>query len=194
MIGGVDGKGVAICPLDQRMMSFGEKGMGTIDPFYVPTTPLASVSMFNNLWTINFPYWIKGNVHSRVRVWATENLKPSSLVEPALESLNPPLVAVSSASGGKLPAYATGLTLSRPGIVVAQCASASEGRASILRLWEYEGRSGPVTVTLPAGAKFNKTQPINLRGEPSGEPIEIRSDRLNLNLPAYSPASVLLEW
>jgi len=67
IVADADGVGVAICPLDHGLMSFGEKGIYTIAPDYVPTTSEARVSIFNNLWTINFPYWIRGDIRSRVR-------------------------------------------------------------------------------------------------------------------------------
>ena len=59
---------------------------------------MAQVSLFNNLWTINFPYWIQGTIRSRVRVWATHDLQPASLVVPALEALTPVLAAVADGS------------------------------------------------------------------------------------------------
>ena len=41
MIADTDGVGLAICPLDHGIMSFGDKGICTIDPDYVPKTPVA---------------------------------------------------------------------------------------------------------------------------------------------------------
>jgi hypothetical protein len=55
MIADNTGQGIAICPLYFGIISFCDKELCTIDPDYVSTRPLALVSMFNNLWTINFP-------------------------------------------------------------------------------------------------------------------------------------------
>jgi alpha-mannosidase len=193
MIADKQGKGVGICPLDQGIMSFGDKGICTIDPDYVPTKPLALVSMYNNIWTTNFPYWIKGTLSSRVRIWATDNLKDSSLVNTAIEARNPVLVGMSESSAGKLPSTAKGLELSRNGIRMTTFSQNGSGGSSILRLWEVAGESGNVTVILPAGAKFTSAQPINLRGVVEGKPIAIRNDKFIFRLDAYAPASFVLQ-
>lgn len=191
MIADADGVGVAICPLDHGIMSFGEKGLNTFDPDYVPTIPVAKVSIFNNLWHINFPYWIQGTFASRVRVWATHDLKPSSLVEPALEARQPALTIMASGPGGTLPAEQPGLELSRTGIRVT--AFRQDGKGTLLRLWEQSGVSGNVTVTLPRGAKFNTAQPVNLRGQHIGDPVKIKDGKLVTPLGKYAPASFLLK-
>lgn len=193
MIAGADGTGVGICPLDHGLMSFGEKGIYTIDPDYVPATPIACVSMFNNLWTINFPYWISGTITSRVRIWATGNLNPASLVDPAIEARNPVLVAIASGPAGKLPAAATGLSFSHAGVRVTRFAPNPDGPGTSLIVWEQAGVSGELTVTLPAGAKFTTATPVNLRGEPTGEPLKFKRGQLTLDLKAYAPASFLFQ-
>lgn len=190
MVADADGAGVAICPLDHGIMSFGDKGIYTIDPDYVPTTPIARVSMFNNLWTINFPYWIRGTVSSRVRVWPTRDLNAASLVEPSLDARQPVLVAMGTGSAGSLPAEQSGLALSRPGIRITAFRQDQDG--TLLRVWEQSGVSGELTVTLPAGAGFTSALPVNLRGERLGEPITIRSGVFAFRLGSYAPASFLL--
>ena len=64
---------------------------------------------------------------------------------------------------------------------------------TLLRLWEQGGASGPLTVTLPAGLKAAKAQPVNLRGEKTGQPIPITDGKLTFSLPAYAPASFILQ-
>jgi len=192
MIAGADGMGVGICPLDHGIMSFGDKGLNTIDPDYVPTTPVATVSMFNNLWTINFPYWIQGTVESRVRIWATHDLKPSSLIEPALEARHSVLAAVGAGPAGKLPATAGGLEISRAGVRLTYFAPNRDGDGTILRLWEQSGEAGKVSVTLPAGAKFTTATPVNLRGEKAGDPMKTKNGNFKFKIGAYAPASFVL--
>lgn len=193
MIVDSNGKGLAICPLDHGIMSFGDKGLCTIDPDYVPTKPLALVSMFNNIWTINFPYWIKGSLSSRVRIWATENLKDSSLVIAATEARYPVMVGHAEGGAGKLPASAIGLELSRKGVNLVSFIRNPDGKGSLMRLWEQSGTSGNLSVKFPEGSKFTKATPVNLRGEIAGKPIPVSDRTLKFFMKAYSPASFILE-
>jgi alpha-mannosidase len=147
---------------------------------------------WKNLWTINFPYWIKGTIRSRVRVWATRDLKPCSLIEPALEALQPVLAAVASGPAGKLPTTARGLALSRPGVRLIQFAPNPDGAGTVLRLWEQDGAAGQVTVTLPEGAKFTAATPADLRGQENGETLKIQRGKFTFNIGAYAPASFVL--
>jgi hypothetical protein len=191
MIAGDDGRGVALCPLDHGIMSLGDKGIGTIAPGYAPSTPVARVSLFNNFWTTNFRYWIQGTICSRVRVWSTANLDPSSLTGPALEARQPVLVGMADGPAGKLPAEQTGLMLSRPNIQVVAFARNPDGPGMLLRVWEQGGQSGNLTVTLPG--KFSTATPVSLRSEKLGETGKISDSKFSFNLPAYSPASFVLE-
>ena len=192
IIADASGQGVGICPLDHGIMSFGEKGIYTIDPDYVPTTSVAQVSLFNNLWTINFPYWIQGTIRSRVRVWATHDLKPASLIVPALEALTPVLTAVADGPAGRLPATAPGLAVSRPGVRLTCFSQNRDGVGTILRVWEQSGESGEVAVTFPLPCPFTEAQPVNLRNEPVGPPVKITGGQLTFTLAAYAPASFIL--
>jgi hypothetical protein len=191
MIAGDDGRGVALCLLDHGIMSFGNKGIGAIDPGYVPSTPVARVSLFNNFWTTNFRYWIQGTIFSRVRVWATENLAPASLTGPALEARQPVLLGIADGPAGKLPAEQAGLTLSRPNIQIVAFAQNPDGPGTLLRVWEQSGQSGELTVTLPG--KFSTATPVNLRGEKLGAPGRVSDGRFSFQLPAYAPAGFVLE-
>jgi len=193
MIANPAGKGLAICPLDHGIMSVGDKGLSTIDPDYVPTKPLALVSMFNNLWTINFPYWIKGSLSSRVRIWATGNLNDSSLVIGATEARYPVMVGYAEGQAGKLPATATGLELSRKGVNLISFISNPDDKGSLIRLWEQFGVSGNLSMKLPEGSKFTRALPINLRGEVIGNPIPVSDRKLKFPIKAYSLACFILE-
>ncbi len=190
MIADNTGAGLAICPLDHGIMSFGEKGLCTIDPDYVPTRPLALLSMFNNLWTINFPYWIKGSLSSRVRIWATENLNDSSLVVSATEARNQVLVGYAEGEPGKLPAEKTGIELSRKGILLS--ANYNSKKGTIIRVWEQNGTAGQLTITLPEEMKVKTAIPVDLRETITGKPIEVRDSKLVFHLNAYAPVSFIL--
>ena len=49
-----------------------------------------------------------------------------------------------------------------------------------------------LTVTLPTGIKATPAQPVNLRGEPAGEPIAIINGQFTVPLGAWAPASFIL--
>ena len=173
-------------------MSFGDKGIYTIDPDYVPKTPFASVSLFNNLWTINFPYWIRARPIPRPRLG---DARPQAGEPDRARPGSPPCRCWSpSASGpaGKLPATASGLALSRPGVRLTHFAPNRDGDGTVLRLWEQNGDRGKVIVTLPKPCPFTKALPVNLRGEKIGEPVAIKNGRFAFNIGAYAPASFAL--
>ena len=193
IIADTDGVGLGICPIDHRIMSFGEKGIYTIDPVYVPKTSVGYVSMFNNLWTINFPYLIKGTIVSRVRIWAVHNLNSLSLIEPALDAQQPVFAAVAAGVKGNLPETASGLKFSRPGISLISYQSNPYGKGTILRIWEQVGKSGILTITFPNGAKYTTAKAVNLRGDILGKPIFISDNTLKFFLKNNSPSSFLLE-
>lgn len=192
MIAGTDGHGVAICPLDHGLMSFGDKGLGMIDPGYVPSTAIAKVSLFNNFWTTNFRYWISGTIVSRVRVWPTASLAPASLVNPAMESRMPACVGMADGPAGTLPAEQAGLAFSRSGVGLVDFAQVEGGGKGVrLLVWEQAGVADDLTVTIPGS--FATATPVNLRGEKTGAPLGITSGKLTFRLPAYAPASFVLE-
>jgi hypothetical protein len=191
MIAGTDGCGLAVCPLDHGLMSFGKPGILLFEPDYVPVNPVAYINLFNNQWNTNFPFWIPGPFESRVRVWPVGNLNPASLVEPALEARFPVLTGIADGPAGKLPATAAGLSLSREGVRITRFAPNPDGPGTSLILWESVGQSGPLTVTLPG--HFKTATPVDLRGEKTGEPVRIDAGKFAFDLPTYAPASYVLE-
>jgi hypothetical protein len=66
-----------------------------------------------------------------------------------------------------------------------------DGAGTSLIVWESVGSNGQLTVSCPGG--FNTATPVNLRGEKAGQSIPITGGRITLNLPAYAPASFILE-
>jgi len=55
------------------------------------------------------------------------------------------------------------------------------------------GTSGNLIVTLPEGVKATKASSVDLRGEKTGEALEIKDGRIVFPLKAWAPASFLLE-
>ena len=192
IIAGSDGKGVGICNLDHGLMSFGQSGIMKFDPSYIPQKPIAYINLFNNQWNTNFPYWIGDSISSRVRIWATDNISPESLVLPATEFRNPVLVGIASGKEGNLPPASGGLSLSREGIKITNFSPNSDNDSFTLRLWEQTGLSGKCTVKLPKGSGIKSAQPVNLRNVKIGNPTKVRNGEFSFNLKAYSPASFIL--
>ena len=58
--------------------------------------------------------------------------------------------------------------------------------------YDWSSETRVLTVTLPAGLKAAKAQPVNLRGEKTGQVISITDRKLTFSLPAYAPASFIL--
>jgi len=90
-----------------------------------------------------------------------------------------------------LPTKRTGLSVSRPGVLVTAFAKNPDGPETLLRVWEQAGISGKLAITLPK--HFIKATPVNLRGEKIGTPLIISDGEISIDLHGYAPASFLLE-
>ena len=112
----------------------------------------------------------------------------------ALEARNGLVSTSVKAQAGTLPASASGVTVSRPGVVVTAFGADPDGNdGTLLRIWELAGISGKLTITLPEGMQVSSAQPVNLRGEKAGEAYPVKSGKLELDLPKYAPASFILK-
>ena len=194
------GYGVGVCPLDSPLVSLGEPGLHKAGATYQPQSARLFFNLYNNKWQTNFRSWTGGDIVSRVRLWTFDKFNSeSALYTPAMEARVPLRLARSHQPAGHLPVSQAGLTLSRKGVMVTAFgedpdgdAGAQPGPGTLLRLWEQGGSSGPLTVILPAGLKAVNAQPVNLRGEKTGEPVPITGGKLTFNLKAYAPASFIL--
>ena len=193
---GKTGAGVGICSPDAPLVSLGEPGEYKFDKHYEPTKPYIYLNLYNNHWRTNFPAWI-GNgqrMHAKVRIWAFDNYNTeSALYTPAMETRVPLQVACSKVKNGNLPVTQEGFALSRKGVALTAFGPNPDGEGTILRVWEQVGVTGKLEVTLPIGAKFTTAQPVNLRGEKQGEPIQMTDGKLLFGLHAYAPASFVLK-
>jgi hypothetical protein len=185
---GSDKTGVGLCPVNSPCVSLGEPGLWKYSLDYVPKRSSVFVNLYNNEWHTNFPEWQDGSWTSCVRFWPT-----TDLVVPAWEARLPLLTAVADGPAGKLPKSQTGLGVSRPGVLVTAFGQNPDGDGTVLRVWDQTGTAGQLTVTLPAGAKFATATPVNLRGEKTGGLLKFKHGQLAFNLPAYAPASFLLQ-
>ena len=59
-------------------------------------------------------------------------------------------------------------------------------------LWQEGSREGILVTAFganPDGIKFQKAQPVNLRGEKEGDPVNLKNGEFTFDLKAYAPAS-----
>ena len=192
----VTGAGYGVCSPDAPLVSIGEPGEYQFDKRYEPQNPYLYLNLYNNHWRTNFPAWI-GNgerMSARVTIRAFDKFSPeSSLFTPGMETRVPLLVACSKVKNGKLPATQQGVSLSRKGVALTAFGPNPDGDGTVFRVWEQGGAGGKLEVTLPDGARFTSAQPVNLRGEKSGEPIGIIGGKLTFDLNAYAPESFILK-
>ena len=191
---GPDGNGSALCSPDAPTMSLGVPGLWKYTYDYLPKDGAVFVHLYNNMWNTNFPLWIEGTWRCRVRLWPVD--KGTGVAEDlavrSMETRIPLLAGRATGEKGTLPAAQAGVRVSRKGVAVTAFGVNPDGRGTLLRLWEEAGVSGRLTVNLPPGTKFATATPGNLRGEKTGEPVQIWFGRLKFDLHAYAPVSFLL--
>ncbi len=188
------GRGVGLCPLDSPLVSLGEPGCWKYSKEFTSRQPRVYINLFNNQWTTNFRLWNAGTWSSRVRVWSVDGGDAEkTLVTPSEEARYPLVGIVADGPGGTLPAQQAGLQLSKRGIKVTAFFPDPVGKGFILRLWELAGRSGNCQVQLPAGIKAKQAQPLDLRDNPIGAPIQIRGGKFEVPIWEFAPASFKLE-
>jgi hypothetical protein len=191
-----DGAGIAISPLDHPLVSLDRPGCWQFSKDaaeFMPTKPVVYLNLYNNQWNTNFRYWYPGTWSSRVRISTFDAKTPRAAViaTPAIEARNPLVAVTADGSGTKLPATQSGLTVSRPGVLITAFGENPDGKGTLLRVWDQSGVSGDLTLTIPG--KFTSATPVNLRGEDPGTPLPIRDGELKIILRAHAPASYLLD-
>ena len=163
---------------------------------FMPKKPSVFVNLYNNMWNTNFPLWQDGSWSERVRFWPTakDTLTVQDLTAKSWEA-RVPLIALKPTvtHTGKLPTAQAGVAVARPGTLVTAFGPNPDGDGTILRVWEQAGISGDLTITLPVSARYHTATPVNLRGEKSGDSLQITGGRLGIDLKAYAPASFVLE-
>ena len=206
LVNSADGGRTGICPIDAQLVSLGQPGLCRYTREYVARTPDVFVMLFNNVYSTNFAQWIEGSWSSRVRLWAPQSDRSTeeTLIGVSWEARVACLAGVSDVAPGKLPPTAAGLTLTRKtdgtaegpahrGLLVTAFGPNPYGPGTLLRLWEQAGSSGKYTIRLPDGMKAHAAQPRNLRGEPTGQPIDIsQQGTFDVAVKAMAPVSLIL--
>jgi alpha-mannosidase len=112
-------------------------------------------------------------------------------------------MAVAEGNAGKLPTTQRGLEIFRKesdhtnpapaGVAVTAFGQNPDGKGTLLRLWEYAGKSGLYEVRLPSGLRPASVQTVDLRGRLQSEPIPVKDGIFVVNVRAFSPVTVLSE-
>lgn len=187
-ITGSDGAVVSICPIDHPLVSLDTPGIWKFSLDFVPKKPVVFLNLYNNQWNTNYRYWYSGTWSSRVRIWFGDEL-----AVPALETMLPLVASAGSGARGPLPSSQSGLSVSRPGVVVTALQQRPESKLTSLRLWELAGVSGKVTVRLPSGSLARVAKPVDLRGDSLGPPIAVEGGSFEFFLNGFAPASFEME-
>ncbi|HEY5909328.1 MAG TPA: hypothetical protein VJA21_01855 [Verrucomicrobiae bacterium] len=191
---GARGNGAAFCPLDNPLVSLEVPGCWRFSTNFVPRKPVAFVNLFNNQWNTNFRLWNSGTWTSRVRLWGLRRYEAGTgLITPSLEHRYPLQAAAADGPGGRAPQSQKGMSLSRQGVILSAFGRNPDGEGTILRLWESAGRAGKCRVELPAVFRKSQATPVDLRGRPTGKPIQIDNGAFTVRLQAFAPASYRLE-
>lgn len=187
-ITGSDGAGISLCPMDHPLISLDTPGIWKFSLDFVPKKPVIFLNLYNNQWNTNYRYWYSGSWSSRVRIWFGDQL-----AVPALETMLPLMASAGSGARGTLPSIQSGISVSRPGVVITELRQNAKGGATSLRVWELAGESGKVTLQLPSGLPARLARPVDLRGDSTGPPIAIQGGSFEFTLNGFAPASFELE-
>ena len=187
-ITGSDGASVSLCPMDHPLVSLDTPGIWKFSLDFVPKKPVVFLNLYNNQWNTNYRYWYSGTWSSRVRLWLGDQL-----TVPALETMLPLMASAGSGVRGSLPSSQSGISVSRPGVIVTALQQESNEKVTLLRFWELAGESGRVTVQLPSGSRARVARPVDLRGDSWGQPIAVRAGSFEFVLSRFAPASFELE-
>jgi hypothetical protein len=188
------GNGLALSSPDAPGISLGQPGLWKYSDHFVPKDASVFVNLYNNVWSTNFTEWVEGSWSAKVYLWAASNFdNEKSLITPAEENRNLLLSALVDDNGGALPASAAGVQLSQKGTMVTAFGKNPDGDGTILRLWEQAGKSGRCTIMLPEHTLFKSAQFCDLRGQKIGDAFNIENGKIDVDIQAYAPVSVLLK-
>ncbi len=187
------GQGVGITSPDVPAVSLDRPGLWKYSTSFVPQKPNVFFNLYDNQWSTNFTEWIEGSWTTRFYVWSIGRYEnEASVITPSEEIRNPLMAGFAQGNAGNLPVSAQGISVSEKGVQVSYFGDNKDGEGILLRLWEQSGKVRTIQVQLPQGLGFTSAVPVNLRGEKIGGPIPIISGKWTFRLPAYAPASFIL--
>ena len=188
------GNGYGISSPDVPGISLDRPGLWKYSGEFIPEKPNVFFNLYNNQWSTNFTEWIEGSWNTRFYIWSIDAYdNEKDLITPSEEFRIPLKAAFSGGNNGALPAQKQGISLSQKGISVTAFGPNPEGNGILLRLWEKAGDSGECIVSLPKNLDVKYAQPVNLRGIPAGEKIQIAGWEMKIKVDAYKPYSYILK-
>jgi hypothetical protein len=188
-----NGQGIGLSSPDAPGVSLDRPGGWKFTPEFFQTKPNLFVNLYNNQWSTNFTEWIEGSWNVRMLLWSIDKYDPEqSLVTPDQEAKVPLIGVLSDAENGKLSQTASGVKLSKKGVLVTAYGPNIDGAGTILRLWEQTGNNGEVVITLPEKSNYKQAVLCNLRGVSTRIQIPIQNNTLKVNLKANAPLSIIL--
>jgi hypothetical protein len=186
-------EGLGLYSPDLPGISLERPGLWKYSKDFAPQQANVFFNLFNNQWSTNFTEWIEGSWNARVYLWFIDDFDTErSLITPALEIRHPMLATVGVGKGGNLPVTESGIRISKKGLQITAFGPNPDGSGTLLRVWEKAGKSGSLTVTLPAGSRFTTARQVNLRGTTLGEPFRITSNTFDVNYKPFQPLSFIL--
>ena len=190
---GSDSKGFGISSPDVPAVSLDRPGLWKFSRNFIPANPNVFYNLYNNQWSTNFTEWIEGSWAVKFYLWSIDSYdSEKSIITPSEEFRVPILATFAPVGNGLMPASATGIELSMKGVMVTAFGKNPYGEGLILRLWEQSGKSGKCRVSLPEGLEGKIVIPVNLRGETTGTPFEIKDNSITVDIKAYKPYSFMI--
>jgi alpha-mannosidase len=186
-------KGMGFCSPDVPAISLEKPGLWQYSGFAVPKKPKVFFNLYNNQWSTNFTEWIEGSWSARFYLWGIDEYDNESSITTPSEEVRVPFKSVLvSGPAGKLPDHATGISLSKKGILVTAFCNNPDGEGTLLRLWENSGNSGSCTITLPRNSNYKYGEFCNLRGELKNKIVNVEDGKIEVHINAYQPVSLAL--
>lgn len=184
--------GIAIDMPDTPGLSLDSTGLFKFSKSFTPNSSLIFTNLFNTQWGTNFTEWVEGSFNSTIRIRSYETYSADkSLTIPSEESRVPLYAAYSESKSGTLPLTQSGVSVSVPGVLVTALTETQEG--TLLRLWEQNGNSCEVEVSLPIGQDFKTATRCNLRGVKLNLPlINVHKNKFKVAISENEPLTVIL--
>ncbi len=189
-----EGKGFGVSSPDVPGVSLDRPGLWKYSGDFIPEKPNVFFNLYNNQWSTNFTEWIEGSWSTRFYLWSiNEYDNGNDLITPSEEFRMPLKAAFSEGKKGKLPVSAGGVSLSEKGLLLTAFGPDPDGEGTLLRFWEQAGNSGECIISLPTKLKAEYAQPVNLRGEVTGDKIPVTDGVFHIKIAKYKPYSFILE-
>jgi len=185
---------VVINPVDSPMVCLGYPKLWYHHKTYeTPPESTVFVNLFNNCWGTNFREWTGGSWSSRIRISRCADYQDGAGLKSPSREIRLPLQGImTSASGGKLPAHGSGITLSRKDVYMTTYGKNPFGEGMILRLWDQSGKDGDCEIIFPNSQAPASLVSCDLYSRPNGQTVTVKDGRCTVFIGRNAPASFML--